>query len=407
MSLLRPLVLLGIATMTVSACGDSKPAEPPVAVVPTTPDVPTTLPVLGAGTVSAQFTSEVDARGAYAYTTTWGHRGTRAGNTVRTWNVSANQPVAVDSQDIGGAVTTGDVQVSDDGTLLVVATEYQGGSIVIYSLANPAKPVFLSTYHSANTEPGVHTAQIARVNGTLYGFLCIDPLGGGPPARLVIVDLSDPAHPREILARDMGQPYVHDVFVRDGILFTALWDAGLTIWDIGGGGRGGTLANPVQLGNVRTAGGQAHNVWWLHDPVTGSKRFAFVGQEGPGQVATSSSGDIHVVDVSDFTNPREVAFYTVAGAGTHNFDVDEQHGILYAAYYNAGVRALNVRGDLASCTVAQKSPDGRCDLSLMGRERARGLTGQGAYIWGVKLVGSALYASDMLNGLWKLRALPQ
>lgn len=392
------------AAAALSACGDAKMSEPPVTPVVTGP--PTTLTVLGAGRVAAQFTSEVHGRGSYVYTTTWGARATRVGNTVRTWDITSNTPVAVDSQDIAGATTTGDVQVSDDGRLLIVATERLGGSLVIYSLANPAKPQLLATYHTANTDPGVHTAEVARVNGTLYGFLSIDP-AGGTPAKLVIVDLSDPANPREVLARTMGQPYVHDVFVRDGLLFTALWDAGLTIWDIGGGGRGGTPANPIQLGNVRTAGGQVHNVWWLNDPVSGSKRFAFVGQEGPGSIGSSASGDIHVVDVSDLTQPREVAFFSVAGAGTHNFDVDEQRGILYAAYYNGGVRALNVRGDLGTCTTVQKAADGRCDLGLMGRERARGLTDQGAYVWGVKLLGGALYASDMLNGLWKLAALTQ
>ena len=37
--------------------------------------------------------------------------------------------------------TLGDIQVSDDGKLLVVATERANGSIVIYDLTNPLKPV--------------------------------------------------------------------------------------------------------------------------------------------------------------------------------------------------------------------------------------------------------------------------
>jgi hypothetical protein len=146
----------------------------------------------------------------------------------------------------------------------------------------------------------------------------------------------------------------------------------------------------------------------MHDAATGSKRWAFVGEEGPASIGSTSEGDVHVIDVSDLTRPREVAFFTVAGAGTHNFSVDEANGILYAAYYNAGVRALDVRGDLATCTPAQKSTDGRCNLSLMGRELARGLTnvGGGVFVWGVHhdAATNAVYASDMLSGLWKLRA---
>jgi hypothetical protein len=189
------------------------------------------------------------------------------------------------------------------------------------------------------------------------------------------------------------------------VLFTALWSEGLGIWDVGGLARGGSPAKPVRVGTATTEGGQVHNVWWLRD-ATGAKRYAIVGQEGAGSIGSSSAGDVHVVDVSDLTAPREVAFYHVDGAGTHNFSVDEANGVLYAAFYNAGVRAIDVRGDLGTCTAAQKTGT-RCDLGKMGRELATGLTDQGSvYVWGVKLDGGFLYVSDMLSGLWKLRALP-
>lgn len=361
------------------------------------------LGTLGRGDVSTQYTSELNVRGGYAYTTTWGIRGANPGNTIRAWDVSGATPRLVSRYDVSGATTTGDVQVSDDGRYLAVATERSGGSLVLFDLADPAHPKQVSRFCSTQTSPGVHTAELARVNGTLYAFLSIDP----SPVQLVVLDLSDPAKPRQVLAKPMGNPYVHDVFVRDGILFTALWDDGMTIWDIGGGAKGGSVTNPVQLGNVRTVGGEVHNIWWFHDPATGSKRYAFVGEEGPGSIGSSARGDVHVVDVSDFTNPREVAFYAVPGAGTHNFSLDESRGVLYAAYYNAGVRAIDVRGDLSTCTPAQKSADGRCNLGLMGRELATGLTSAGfpVYVWGVQQVGDAVYASDMLNGLWKLNAV--
>jgi hypothetical protein len=358
-----------------------------------------------------RFMAEVWTHGDVAYTSSWGSRGGQVGNAVHIWRVDGDSPELVDSLIVENATTLGDVQVSDDGRLLVVATERQNGSIVIYDLANPLKPARLTRYETDNTSNGVHTAEVARVNGTLYGFLSVDP----PDARLVIVDLSDPANPREVFVRSMGAPFVHDVFVRDGILFTALWNDGLTIWDLGGGGKGGSPSNPVQIGNVRTAtfsplvsGSEAHNVWWFHDPAGGpnAKRYAFVGEEGPASSQTSSSGDIHVVDISDMSAPREVAFYHVDGAGTHNFSMDEDRGVLYAAYYNGGLRALDVRGDLSSCSADQKSPDGRCDLRKMGREIAAGLQGGNlsVYVWGVRFDGSFVYASDMLNGLWKLAA---
>lgn len=378
----------------------------------TKPFTGTPLSIIGHGQTTVRYTAELWTRGNIAYTSTWGQRSpTAVGNAVHIWDVAGNTPVMVDSLIVELATTLGDIQVSDDGKLLVVATERSNGSIVIYDLANPIKPARLTRFQTANTANGVHTAEVARVNGTLYAFLSIDP----PTPRLVIVDLTDPRNPREILSRNMGNPFVHDVFVRDGLLFTALWNDGVTVWDIGGGSKGGTPANPIQIGNVRTAswspavgGSEAHNVWWFQDAAGGAnaKRFVFVGEEAPGNgsLLNSSNGDIHVVDVSDMTAPREVAFYHVDLAGTHNFSVDEERGILYAAYYNAGVRALDVRGDLSTCTADQKSSDGRCDLRKMGRELAAGLGSAQSFVWGVHFDGNFVYASDMLTGIWKLAA---
>lgn len=382
----RCLGLLGVVSSI--ACNDS-PVDPPSS-------GSAVMGVLGRGGVSERYTAEVWVHGNYAYTTTWGNRGA-AGNAVKIWDVSGAAPLLVDSLIVPGANTLGDVQVSDDGTLLVVATEFAPGSIMIYDRANPVKPTLITRYTTPRTNAGVHTAEVQRVNGRLYAFLSVDP-----PARLVIVDITDPSAPLEVFTAPMGAPFIHDVFVRDGILFTALWDGGLSIWDLGGAGAG-SVASPRLIGNVGTAGGQVHNVWWYHPP-GGTKRYAFVGEEGPGIVGSNASGDIHVVDVSDFAAPREVAFFSVPGAGTHNFSVDEARGILYAAFYNGGVRAIDITGDLSTCPATEKSADGRCDLARMGRELAHGLLDSApVFVWGVHLVAGKVYASDMLNGLWVLQ----
>jgi hypothetical protein len=352
-------------------------------------------------------TAELYVRGATAYTTTWGNAASVA-SVFYIWDVAGDVPLFVDSVKVDNATTLGDIVVSDDGSLLIVATERAPGSILLYSLADPRKPVLLTRYSTANTSPGVHTAEVGRVGGVLYGFLCIDPAAGAP-ARLVIVDLSTPTAPREVFTQAIGRPFVHDTFLRDGILFLGLWNDGVAIWDVGGGGRGGTVAAPVELGRVLTANGEVHNIWWLHDQASGSVRYAFIGEEGP-STGSQASGDVHVVDVSNMSAPREVAYYTVPGAGTHNFSVDEANGILYAAYYNGGVRAIDVRGDLEACTDAQRSrPAGSavalCDLTLMGREVAVGLVNAAypVFVWGVQYTGDAVYASDMLAGIAKLR----
>lgn len=409
----RPLraALIAAALAGVGACSGDGPTPPPPP--PVDPgggggggDGGAAIPALavdGLGAMGARFTGELAVRGTTAYTTTWGYRGAVPGNTVYVWDVGGAVPALVDSVLVDGAVTVGDVQISDDGALLMVATEFAPGSVVLYSLADPRRPLRIARFSSQSTGPGVHTAKFGRVNGALYAFLAVDP----SPARLVVLDLADPAAPRQLLDRTMGRPFLHDVLVRDGFLFTALWHDGLTIWDIGGGAAGGTPAAPVQVGNVLTVGGYVHNVAWVQLP-GGGRRYAWVGEEGPGSVlGRSSVGDVHVVDVTDMTRPREVAFYDVTGAGTHNFAVDERQGVLYAAYYNAGVRALDVRGDLGACEAAQRSADGRCDLAKSGRVLATALTErpESVFVWGVALASGSLYASDMWNGLWKLRPL--
>ncbi len=392
------LVVWAILTAGCGGGGDT----PPVAPIPPGP-VPrvTELAVLGQGITEIRYTSEISVAGPYAYSSSWGTRNSVRGNAIYIWDVSATQPQLVDSVIVADAGTTGDVQAIADANLLVVAVEpTPRGAIVLYDITAPARPVLIGRYETPNTANGVHTAQVSRVDGRLYAFLCINPRGADP-AKLVIVDITDPRAPVERSVRVLGAPFVHDVNVRDGIMLTAEWNNGMAAYDIGGGGRGGTPSVPVLLGRVVTTGGSVHNVHWLRDSVSGA-RYALVGEEGPGALGTSSVGDVHVVDVSAWDAMREVAYFRVDGAGTHNFWVDEQRGVLYAAYYNAGLRALDVRGDLSTCAVSAKDALGRCDLSAMGRLLGTGLGTRGTYVWGVDGASGSVIASDMLRGLWRV-----
>ncbi len=393
--------VLALSVVLVAACGSSGDT-PPVAPEPpgSAPRV-AELTVLGHGLLENRYTAELSVAGRYAYSSSWGTRNSVRGNAVYIWDLSATQPQLIDSVIVADAGTTGDVQVVPGANLLVVAVEpTPRGAIVLYDVTAPSRPVFIGRYETPNTVNGVHTAQVSRVDGRLYAFLCIDPRGSDP-AKLVIVDITDPRAPVERWVRVLGAPFVHDVNVRDGIMLTAEWNNGMAAYDIGGGGRGGTPSSPVLLGRVVTTGGSVHNVHWLRDSVSGA-RYALVGEEGPGALGTSSVGDVHVVDVSAWDAMREVAFFRVAGAGTHNFWVDEQRGVLYAAYYNAGVRALDVRGDLSTCATVAKDATGRCDLTVAGRLLGTALGSIGTYVWGVDGASGSVIASDMLRGLWRV-----
>src|SRR3954465_11945739 len=226
------------------------------------------LVVSGCGLVDSRYTAEVAVHQGIAYTTTWGFR-SEQGNFVAIWNVTGSQPTLLDSVIVSGATTLGDVAVTDDGTLLIVATERTNGSLVIFDLADPVHPHQLARLATPETFNGVHTAEVGRVAGHLYAILAVDALNGGPSpeSKIVIVDLADPANPRQIFVKSVPStaPFVHDTFLRDGLLLVALWNAGIEIWDLGGGGHGGTPTAPVVIGSVATIGGDAHNIWWLHD----------------------------------------------------------------------------------------------------------------------------------------------
>lgn len=366
------------------------------------------MEVLGSGSVAVPpYVAEVAVSGSTAYTTTWSFNSSYPGNRIDIWDISGETPTKTGSVTISGTVvTTGDVAVSDDGQIMIAATERSPGKIVVYDISTPRAPRELSSFSSPNTVPGVHTAKLGRVGGRLYATLAVDA-GGSFKGRTVVVDLGDPAQPQEVHMRQADFSFVHDTFLRDGVLFIAQWGDGLVILDVGGLGLGGTITSPVEAGRIVTFGDEVHNVWWFHDPSNGARRYAFVGQEGPGVILSSSSGDLHVVDLSNPSNPREVAVYSGGnGTGPHNFWMDEAAGILYAAYYNGGVRALNVRGDLSSCAANEKSSDGRCDLGKMGKEVARGLqAGLQVFIWGVRYDNGSVFASDMHGRLWKLKGL--
>lgn len=364
------------------------------------PSAPALPVVSGGNNVPDRFSSDLWVHGSYAYTGTWGTRNGAVGNALNIWSLDASgAPTLLGSIAVSGIGTVSDVQVSDDGQLLVLSGERgTDGGIFLYGLGDPAQPVLLG---SALVGPaGVHTVTLARIDQRLYAFAArntrVDPDPAEDPA-LLIYDVTEPSAPalvaRQVFPRNYG---VHDTFVRDGIAFVFAWNTGVIIYDVGNGIAGGSPAVPVEISRLITAsnrvpGGPAvHNGWWFHNPVTGERRYLFVGQEGPGVTGSESSGDIHVVDVSDLTQPREVAFFHLDGAGTHNFWMDEERQILYAAYYNEGVIALDVSGtltgNLAGRLLSQVRPGGAANT----------------YTWGVQLANGFLYAIDVLSGLWQL-----
>jgi len=349
----------------------------------------------GGNNVPERFSSDLWVHGPWAYTGTWGGyaRTGRAGDVIKIWSLDATgAPTLTDSVTVPNVATVSDVQATEDGTLLVASAENgPNAGLYVYDLADPRRP---SLRDSVMVDEGLHTATVSDINGRRYVFAARNP----PSPALVIYDITTPDDIGRSSVVPIPPAYgIHDTFVRDGLAFVCAWNTGVIIYDVGNGMRGGSPTQPVEVSRLLTAannvpGGPAvHNGWWFHNPVRNEKRYLFLGQEGSGTLGSSSSGDLHVVDVSDLAHPREVAFFHLTGAGTHNFWMDEARQVLYMSYYNGGVVALDVsgvlEGNLVNRLIAQIKPGG------MGN----------TYVWGVQVANGSLYAIDMLSGLWQLK----
>ena len=348
----------------------------------------------GGNNVPDRYSSDLWVHGTHAYTGTYGgaQRQGNLGNAVKIWSLDASgAPTLVDSLVVPGVGTVSDVQVSADGSILVFSAENGAGAgLHVYGLADPRRPVLRDFIPVTQ---GIHTATIADIGGRRYVFAARNAT---EPA-LLIYDVTSPSAVTLAATVPIPPLYgVHDTYVRDGLAFVFAWNSGVIIYDVGNGIAGGSPSVPREVSRLLTddrgvgGGAAVHNGWWFHNPVSGEHRYLFIGQEGSGLIGSKSSGDIHVVDVADLAHPEEVAFFRLEGAGAHNFWMDEQRQVLYAAYYNGGVVALDVSGtlggDLANRLIARIEPGGAGNT----------------YTWGVQLSDESLYAIDMLSGLWQL-----
>lgn len=355
------------------------------------------LQVLGADSVPRRIT-DVWIHGDYAYSGTSSGACSAADvpcssipGSLIVWRLDgAGVPALVDSVALPGPHTN-DVKVSPGGDYLVVSQERVEATngIVVLDLTDPAAPTILAHY-TDELERGVHNLWLENIAGTDYAFVV--ETGGGAASGLHVLDLSDPAAPERVTNWRGGDSQIHDVYVRDDLAFVSHWDDGLFILDVGNGMAGGSPADPVTVGSLVMSGGNTHNAWYWPEG-----ELVFVGEErGPFLADTTDVGQLHVVDVSDLSDPREIATYKIPGETPHNFWLDEENEILYAAWYTRGVRALDVSGTLSG------------DLGAAGREigflEPSGSRGLGS-IWAPQLHRGVLYLSDRHHGLWAVEPL--
>ena len=329
-------------------------------------------------------------------------------------------PRKVDSL-VVDARTINDISTTPDGRIGVLTREgasSRKNGLVFLDLSEPLHPKVLSEFTETLTG-GVHSAFI---DGH-YVYATDDATGA-----LRIISFENPRAPKEVSnwavpeanigsrpgatggERAAGRT-LHDVQVKEGLAYLAYWRHGLIILDVGNGIKGGSPDNPKFVSQL------VYNVadYYPPDMIAGThavfryKNYVFLGDEVFPAVFNLASrarihalGRVHVVDVSDIEHPRKVAEYNVPDMGSHNMWVEDD--VMYIGYYEGGLRALDVSGEL------------RGDLMAQGREIGVVWTGSPdgyrpnlPFAWGAQPHKGMIYVSDINSGLWvaKLTEAPR
>ena len=336
----------------------------------------------------------VDGRD-YAVTGTWGANGV-----AYFWDVTdPSSPELIDSV-VVDARTVNDVKISEDGRVAVISREgasNRRNGIVILDVTNPRDVQIHSTFDDELTG-GVHNVFI--YDNHVYA------VNNG--RRFDVINIEDPTNPYRVGRFELDTPghAIHDVWVVDGIAYTSNWGDGVVLIDVGNGIMGGSPSNPIKITSYADFGGATHAAFPYESPT--GKFYVFMGDERgrpgfdgqEGNVPPLMGGYIHIVDFTDPMNPEEVARYEVPEAGSHNLWIEDDK--LYAAYYNGGMRVVDISGELKG------------NLMYQNREIARylaydpeGYVPNAPFTWGPQPYKGNLFFAEHNSGLWAVKLQPR
>jgi len=358
------------------------------------------IEVVGKGIVSDVKTSDlwvwegVDGRD-YAVTGTWGARGE-----AFFWDVTDPTNIHTIDTVMVDARTVNDVKVSEDGTIAVITREgasNRKNGIIILDVTNPRDVKILSEYTEGLTG-GVHNAFIyenyvyAVNNGRKYD----------------IINIEDPSNPRTVSVVELDTPghSIHDVWIQDGIAYSSNWGDGVVAMDIGSNnnadmpGAGGSPENPKLLGSYKYPSGWNHAAFPFQSKSTGDFYIAAGDEafpyglnfEGPNRAA----GWIHFVKFDGWENPEEVARYQVPEAGSHNYWIEND--ILYAAFYNGGLRIVDISGELMGDLYQQDR-----EIGIFLPTDPNAVIPNAPFTWGPQPYKGLIYMSDWNSGIWAVK----
>ncbi|HKH84191.1 MAG TPA: Ig-like domain-containing protein [Gemmatimonadales bacterium] len=319
-----------------------------------------------------------------------------------------NQPRIVDSM-VTNARLVNDVMTTEDGRYGVFSREGASdrkNGIVVFDAADPCHPKVISEYTETVTG-GVHSSYVSQ--GRVY--LTDDATGS-----MRVIDIRDPMKPREVARWQTEQTeagrYVHDVAVTDGLAYLSYWNDGLIILDVGNGIKGGTPEAPklvsqykydlnetyARVDQLFGLGARGTHTAWRHG------NYVFVGDEvyasKPAKGLSNGNdltfGRLHVIDVSNIQQPKEVAWYEPTDGGVHNVWVAGD--TLYLGNYQGGARALDISGELKGDLLRQ----GR-EISWILTADSLGVRPRSTFAWGAVVKNGNIFVPDINSGLWILK----
>ncbi len=330
-----------------------------------------------------------------------------------------SKPTIVDSV-IVNARTINDIMTSEDGKVMVITREgadNRKNGIVLATLDDPLHPKIVGEFTDGVTA-GVHSAYIyTQPKFGRHVYLTNDGTGA-----LHIIDINDPAHPKQVAtwktARSDAGRMLHDIDVRDGMVYASYWNDGLVMLDIGSGIKGGSPSNPQLVSQykydldalykpVEAVGGPGfirgtHTAWrhgkyvFIADEVFTMKDIMALEQKG----ASRAYGRLQVLDVSDISHPKSVAFYEPENGGVHNVWVAGD--TLYMGAYNAGFRAFDISGELRGDLRAQQR-----EIANVNPSDPKGFIPNNTMTWGVVVKNGLAYVNDVNTGLFIVRIEPK
>lgn len=353
---------------------------------------------VGHGSVSDKHTSDFwiwegqDGRD-YGVTGTWG-----ADGTAYFWDVTDPANIMrLDSVQVD-ARTVNDVKVSEDGNITIISREgasNRKNGLVILDSSNPRDVKILSRFDE-NMTGGVHNVFIDK--GYVYA------LSGGQ--KYYIINIKDPKNPFAVGKFELNTPghAIHDVWIEDGIAYSSNWSDGVQLVDVGNGIAGGSPENPVQFASYAYPSGANHAAFPFRNGSTG-KFYVIAGDEifpygldmnGPNM----AGGFLHFIDFTNMDEPEEIARFEIPFAGSHNYWVDGE--TLYVAYYNAGVRVVDISGELMGDLLAQ----GR-EIAFIRPSDPNGYIPNSPFTWGAQVHKGHVFYSDWNSGLWSAKVEPE